>query len=127
MQERLNILGSRGKVDGIRTVFTPRLPLKLFQESVGELADGMAFQDTLDAIDAVTFGPASDPGPHPQGPGLCSRSQRSPDHLHCYYGKILSLETWPPASTTFLQSNYRGGGMTMIDRADSLLMQLLFI
>lgn len=69
LQERLNILGfSCGKVDGCFGAYT-EAAVKLFQESVGALADGMAFQDTFDAIDRLKHvwdgKPAA--GPHPTG------------------------------------------------------------
>jgi peptidoglycan hydrolase-like protein with peptidoglycan-binding domain len=69
LQQRLNILGfSCGEVDGAYGVHT-EAAVKLFQESVGALPDGMAFQDTFDAIDRLKHvwdgKPAA--GPHPQG------------------------------------------------------------
>ncbi len=69
LQERLNILGfSCGKVDGQFGVHT-EAAVKLFQESVGALADGMAFPDTFDAIERLRHVWAGKPadGPHPQG------------------------------------------------------------
>ena len=69
LQERLNILGfSCGDVDGNYGVHT-EAAVKLFQESVGELADGMAFPDTFDAIDRLRHVWAGKPadGPHPMG------------------------------------------------------------
>lgn len=69
LQERLNILGfSCGEVDGIFGVHT-EAAVKLFQESVGALADGMAFPDTFDAIERLRHVWAGKPadGPHPQG------------------------------------------------------------
>ncbi|WP_322155882.1 peptidoglycan-binding domain-containing protein [Paratractidigestivibacter sp.] len=69
LQERLNVLGfSCGEPDGCFGVYT-EAAVKLFQESVGALADGMAFQDTFDAIDRLKHvwdgKPAA--GPHPAG------------------------------------------------------------
>ncbi len=69
LQERLNVLGfSCGEVDGAFGVHT-EAAVKLFQESVGLLADGMAFQDTFDAIERLKHvwdgKPAA--GPHPAG------------------------------------------------------------
>ena len=69
LQERLNILGfSCGKPDGLYGVHT-EAAVKLFQESIGVLADGMAFPDTFDAIDRLRHvwdgKPAA--GPHPAG------------------------------------------------------------
>ena len=50
LQERLNVLGfSCGEPDGVYGVHT-EAAVKLFQESIGALADGMAFPDTFDAI-----------------------------------------------------------------------------
>lgn len=69
LQERLNILGfSCGEVDGSYGVHT-EAAVKLFQESIGVLADGMAFQDTFDAIERLRHVWAGKPadGPHPQG------------------------------------------------------------
>ncbi len=69
LQERLNILGfSCGEPDGQYGVHT-EAAVKLFQESVGELADGMAFQDTLDAIERLrhVWSGKQAKGPHPQG------------------------------------------------------------
>lgn len=69
LQERLNVLGfSCGPVDGVYGVHT-EAAVKLFQESMGALADGMAFQDTFDAIERLRHVWAGKPadGPHPQG------------------------------------------------------------
>ena len=69
LQERLNILGfSCGEPDGVYGVHT-EAAVKLFQESMGALADGMAFQDTFDAIERLRHVWAGKPadGPHPQG------------------------------------------------------------
>ena len=69
LQERLNILGfSCGTPDGYYGVFT-EAAVKEFQESVGELADGMCFPGTIDAIDRLRHVWAGKPadGPHPQG------------------------------------------------------------
>lgn len=69
LQERLNVLGfSCGPVDGVYGVHT-EAAVKLFQESIGALADGMAFQDTFDAIERLRHVWAGKPadGPHPQG------------------------------------------------------------
>ena len=69
LQEALTVLGfSCGGVDG---TFGPRTEsaVKQFQENVGIFADGMAFQDTFDAIARLhhvwTGQPAK--GPHPSG------------------------------------------------------------
>lgn len=69
LQERLNILGfSCGKPDGVYGVHT-EAAVKLFQESIGVLADGMAFPDTFDAIERLKHVWAGKPadGPHPMG------------------------------------------------------------
>ncbi len=69
LQERLNVLGfSCGKTDGCFGVYT-EAAVKLFQESVGALADGMAFQDTFDAIERLkhVWGGKPAAGPHPAG------------------------------------------------------------
>ena len=69
LQERLNVLGfSCGVPDGVYGVHT-EAAVKLFQESIGALADGMAFQDTFDAIERLRHVWAGKPadGPHPQG------------------------------------------------------------
>lgn len=69
LQERLNILGfSCGAVDGTFGVRT-EAAVKIFQESVGALADGMVFPDTFDAIERLRHVWAGKPaaGPHPQG------------------------------------------------------------
>ena len=69
LQERLNVLGfSCGKPDGCYGVHT-EAAVKQFQENVGVLADGMAFQDTFDAIERLhhVWGGKPAAGPHPQG------------------------------------------------------------
>lgn len=69
MQERLNILGfSCGDPDGYYGVHT-EAAVRLFQESVGLLGDGMAFQETYDAIERLRHVWAGKPanGPHPMG------------------------------------------------------------
>lgn len=69
LQERLNVLGfSCGEPDGCFGVHT-EAAVKLFQESVGALADGMAFQDTFDAIGRLkhVWGGKPAAGPHPSG------------------------------------------------------------
>ena len=69
LQERLNILGfSCGEPDGTYGVHT-EAAVKLFQESIGVLADGMAFPDTFDAIERLRHVWAGKPaaGPHPMG------------------------------------------------------------
>lgn len=69
LQERLNILGfSCGEVDGFYGAHT-EAAVKLFQESVGTLPDGMAFPDTFDAIERLkhVWGGKPANGPHPTG------------------------------------------------------------
>ena len=69
LQEALTVLGfSCGGVDG---TFGPRTEnaVKQFQENVGIFADGMAFQDTFDAISRLAHVWTGQPaeGPHPSG------------------------------------------------------------
>lgn len=69
LQTRLNILGfSCGAEDGYYGAYTESA-VKQFQESQGDLADGMCFQDTFDAIERLHHvwngKPAA--GPHPMG------------------------------------------------------------
>lgn len=69
LQQCLNILGfSCGEPDGYFGVYT-EAAVKQFQESQGQLADGMAFPDTFDAIERLHHvwdgKPAA--GPHPMG------------------------------------------------------------
>ena len=69
LQHCLNILGfSAGEVDGYYGPHT-EAAVKQFQESIGELADGMAFPDTFDAIERLhhVWGGKSANGPHPLG------------------------------------------------------------
>lgn len=69
LQERLNILGfSCGPLDGVYGVHT-EAAVKLFQESFGSLADGMAFVDTFSAIERLrhVWSGKNAHGPHPQG------------------------------------------------------------
>lgn len=69
LQTCLNILGfSCGEVDGCYGVYT-EAAVKEFQESQGQLADGMAFPDTFDAIERLHHVWAGKPadGPHPMG------------------------------------------------------------
>ena len=69
LQNALNILGfSCGSTDGYYDAHTESA-VKQFQESVGILADGMAFSDTFDAIDRLHHVWNGKPaqGPHPTG------------------------------------------------------------
>ena len=69
LQRCLNILGfTCGKPDGYYGVFTESA-VKQFQESQGQLADGMAFPETFDAIERLHHVWAGKPaaGPHPMG------------------------------------------------------------
>ena len=69
LQTRLNILGfSCGEPDGCYGAYTESA-VKQFQENVGILPDGMAFQDTFDAIERLRHVWAGNPakGPHPMG------------------------------------------------------------
>ena len=69
LQNCLNILGfSCGEPDGFYGVYT-EAAVKQFQESQGILADGMAFQDTFDAVERLRHVWAGKPaaGPHPMG------------------------------------------------------------
>ena len=70
LQKALNVLGfSCGEEDGYYGVHT-EAAVKLFQENVGMLADGIAFSDTFDALERLRHVWAGKPaaGPHPQGP-----------------------------------------------------------
>ena len=69
LQHCLNILGfSAGAVDGYYGPYT-EAAVKQFQESIGELPDGMAFPVTFDAIERLHHVWAGKPatGPHPLG------------------------------------------------------------
>ena len=70
LQKAMNVLGfSCGEEDGYYGVHT-EAAVKLFQENVGMLADGIAFSDTFDALERLRHVWAGKPaaGPHPQGP-----------------------------------------------------------
>jgi peptidoglycan hydrolase-like protein with peptidoglycan-binding domain len=78
LQTCLNILGfSCGETDGCYGVHT-EAAVKQFQENVGVFADGMAFQDTFDAIERLHHVWAGKPaaGPHPMGPMGFARAAR---------------------------------------------------
>ena len=69
LQHCLNILGfSAGEVDGYYGPYT-EAAVRHFQESIGELPDGMAFPDTFDAIERLhhVWRGKSANGPHPMG------------------------------------------------------------
>ena len=69
LQKALNVLGfSCGEVDGYFGPHT-EAAVKLFQENVGMLADGIAFSDTFDALERLRHVWAGKPaqGPHPEG------------------------------------------------------------
>ena len=69
LQTCLNILGfSCGEPDGYYGVHT-EAAVKQFQESQAQLADGMAFPDTFDAIERLhhVWGGKPAAGPHPMG------------------------------------------------------------
>lgn len=69
LQKALNVLGfSCGETDGYFGPLT-EAAVKLFQENVGMLADGIAFSDTFDALERLRHVWAGKPaaGPHPQG------------------------------------------------------------
>lgn len=69
LQTCLNILGfSCGVPDGLYGVHT-EAAVKQFQESQGQLADGMAFPDTFSAIERLrhVWGGKPAAGPHPMG------------------------------------------------------------
>ncbi len=69
LQHCLNVLGfSAGEEDGYYGPYT-EAAVKQFQESMGELPDGMAFPDTFDAIERLhhVWAGKSASGPHPLG------------------------------------------------------------
>ena len=122
LQERLNILGfSCGNVDGYYGVHT-EAAVKLFQESVGELADGMAFQDTLDAIERLrhVWSGKQAKGPHPQGPMGFARA------ANVLETTCIAITGEDPISRNVAARVYNlskatteASGMTLLDRADS--------
>lgn len=83
LQKCLNILGfSCGEVDGYYGVHT-EAAVKQFQESQGQLADGMAFPDTFDAIDRLhhVWGGKPAAGPHPMGGMGFARAANVLEHM----------------------------------------------
>ena len=95
LQKCLNILGfSCGEPDGYYGVHT-EAAVKQFQESQGQLADGMAFPDTFDAIDRLhhVWGGKPAAGPHPMGGmGFARAAERARAHadLHGRRGPHLA-------------------------------------
>ena len=78
LQNALNILGfSCGSTDGYYDPHT-EAAVRQFQDSVGLLADGLAFSDTFDAIDRLHHVWAGKPaeGPHPTGDIGFARASR---------------------------------------------------
>ena len=83
LQTCLNILGfSCGEADGYYGVHT-EAAVKQFQESQGQLADGMAFPDTYDAIDRLhhVWGGKPAAGPHPMGGMGFARAAEVLEHV----------------------------------------------
>jgi peptidoglycan hydrolase-like protein with peptidoglycan-binding domain len=69
LQHCLNVLGfSAGEEDGYYGPYT-EAAVRHFQESIGELPDGMVFPDTFDAIERLhhVWAGKSASGPHPLG------------------------------------------------------------
>ncbi|MCI1666125.1 MAG: peptidoglycan-binding protein [Atopobiaceae bacterium] len=84
LQNCLNILGfSCGEADGCFGVHT-EAAVKQFQENVGVFADGMAFQDTFDAIERLhhVWGGKPAAGPHPMGGMGFARAASVLDETH---------------------------------------------
>ncbi len=83
LQTCLNILGfSCGEADGYYGVHT-EAAVKSFQESQGQLADGMAFPDTFDAIERLhhVWGGKPAAGPHPMGGMGFARAAEVLEHV----------------------------------------------
>ena len=122
LQERLNILGfSCGTVDGSYGVHT-EAAVKQFQESVGALADGMAFPDTFDAIERLRHVWAGKPanGPHPQGgmgfaraagvlEGACIAISGDDPISRNVAGRIVNLANATSDKNTLELADYREG------------------
>lgn len=84
LQHCLNILGfSAGEVDGLYGPHT-EAAVKQFQESMGQLPDGMAFPDTFDAIERLhhVWTGKSASGPHPQGSMGFARAANVLEKVH---------------------------------------------
>lgn len=121
LQERLNILGfSCGKTDGFFGAYT-EAAVKEFQESVGALPDGMAFQDTFDAIERLkhVWDGKQAAGPHPTGAMGFARAANVLDDLDIAItandpisrnvaGRLLNLA----------QATSANCGLELVDRAD---------
>ena len=122
LQERLTILGfSCGTVDGSYGVHT-EAAVKQFQESVGALADGMAFPDTFDAIERLRHVWAGKPanGPHPQGgmgfaraagvlEGACIAISGDDPISRNVAGRIVNLANATSDKNTLELADYREG------------------
>lgn len=103
LQNALNVLGfSCGEVDGYYGPHTEGA-VKMFQENVGMLADGIAFSDTFDALERLRHVWAGKPanGPHPQsGMGFAVRHSCSMTPTWRSRPRTPSPETSPDASGT---------------------------
>ncbi len=103
LQNALNVLGfSCGEADGYYGPHTEGA-VKMFQENVGMLADGIAFSDTFDALERLRHVWAGKPanGPHPQSGMGFARAALVLDEVSI----ALTAEdpipaTWPAASGT---------------------------
>lgn len=122
LQERLNILGfSCGKVDGFYGVFT-EAAVKEFQESVGLLADGMAFPSTFDAIERLrhVWAGKAGAGPHPQGGMSYARAASVLENSRIAItgtdpiARNVAGRVWNLASATTEAS-----GLVLVDEADA--------
>ena len=109
------------KVDGHYGVHT-EAAVKLFQESVGELADGMASRipSTLLSVCATFWSGKQAKGPHPQGPMGFARA------ANVLETTCIAITGEDPISRNVAARVYNlskatteASGMTMIDRADS--------
>ncbi|MGI6230427.1 MAG: peptidoglycan-binding domain-containing protein [Tractidigestivibacter sp.] len=123
LQERLNVLGfSCGEVDGQYGAHT-EAAVKQFQESMGLLADGMAFQDTFDAIDRLhhVWESKNAAGPHPQSGIGFARALNVLENVRlCITGddpisRNVAGRIWNLASATTAQS-----GIELVDSADTV-------
>ena len=84
LQNALNVLGfSCGEADGYYGPHTEGA-VKMFQENVGMLADGIAFSDTFDALERLRHVWAGKPanGPHPQSGMGFARAALVLDEVH---------------------------------------------